>query len=62
MRGELREWCEDLLSPETIRRQGYVDASMVGRMWHEYLDGETNWNYYLWDVLMLQAWLAEWEA
>lgn len=61
MRNELREWCEDLLSPETIRRQGFVDADMVGRMWREYLDGETNWNYYLWDVLMFQAWLAEGE-
>lgn len=61
MGNELQEWCEDLLSPETIRRQGFIDAGMVGRMWREYLNGETNWNYYLWDVLMFQAWLAEWE-
>lgn len=61
MREDLREWCEDLLSPEHIRKQGYIDANMVERMWREYLDGQTNWNYYLWDVLMFQAWLAEWE-
>ncbi len=61
MRSELREWCEDLLNPNVIKRQGYLNPDMVARMWREYLDGETNWNYYLWDVLMFQAWLAEWE-
>lgn len=57
MRNELREWCEDLLSPDVIRRQGVIDADMVEVMWKGYLNGETNWNYYLWDVLMFQAWL-----
>lgn len=61
MRSELREWCEDMLSADTIRRQGIIDADMVTRMWREYLDGETNWNYYLWDVLMFQAWYERWE-
>jgi asparagine synthase (glutamine-hydrolysing) len=57
MREDLRGWCEDLLSPDAIRRGGYVDAELVARMWREYLAGETNWHYYLWDVLMFQAWL-----
>lgn len=59
MRTELREWCEDLLNLDVIRGQGYLDADMVGRMWNEYLAGESNWNYYLWDVLMFQAWLEQ---
>jgi asparagine synthase (glutamine-hydrolysing) len=57
MREDLRGWCEDLLSPDAIRRGGYVDAELVARMWREYLAGETNWHYYLWDVLMFQAWV-----
>ena len=57
MRGELREWCEALLSYETIKRQGYIDADAVRGMWRAYLAGEDNWNYYLWDVLMFQSWL-----
>ena len=61
MRNELREWCDDLLSPSVIRSQGYLDADLVERMWREYLAGETNWNYYLWDILMFQAWLENWE-
>jgi len=60
LRGELRQWADDLLSPAAIRRQGYLDAGRVERMWREYLAGEDNWNYYLWDVLMFQAWLEMW--
>jgi asparagine synthase (glutamine-hydrolysing) len=59
MRSDLREWCEDLLSPSMIRQQGLIDPAMVERIWRDYLNGETNWNYYLWDILMFQAWLAE---
>lgn len=62
LRGELRQWADDLLSPATIRRQGFLDAAMVERMWRGYLAGEDNWNYYLWDVLMFQAWLGEWRS
>jgi asparagine synthase (glutamine-hydrolysing) len=60
MRNELREWCGDLLNTDTLRRQGYLDADKVARMWKEYLSGESNWHYYLWDVLMFQAWLEAW--
>ncbi|WP_026167556.1 asparagine synthase (glutamine-hydrolyzing) [Desulfovibrio oxyclinae] len=60
MRNELREWCEDMLSPEAIARQGFIDPKMVERMWNEFLGGETDWNYYLWDILMFQSWLEEW--
>lgn len=62
MRKELREWCEDLLSPSSLKRQGYINAALVEKMWREYTAGETNWNYYLWDVLMFQAWMEKWEA
>jgi asparagine synthase (glutamine-hydrolysing) len=59
LRNELREWCESLLDPRRIREQGYIDDRFVTRMWNEYLSGQNNWHYYLWDVLMFQAWLAE---
>jgi asparagine synthase (glutamine-hydrolysing) len=59
LRGELRPWAEDLLSPELLRRQGLLDAQFVARIWREYLAGEGNWSHVLWDVLMFQAWLAQ---
>jgi asparagine synthase (glutamine-hydrolysing) len=58
LRGELKPWAADLLSPAGIRAQGLLDADFVARMWREYLAGEDNWSHCLWDVLMFQAWLA----
>lgn len=60
LRKELRDWCEELLSPQRIKAQGYLDAAKVERMWSRYLQGEDYWHHYLWDVLMFQAWLAKW--
>lgn len=61
MRDELHEWCADLLNTDTIKRQGFIDADMVRKMWEAYRAGETNWHYYLWDVIMFQAWLEKWK-
>lgn len=59
LRSELREWAEDLLKPEKLRQQGYFNEPMVTEKWQEHLSGARNWQYYLWDVLMFQAWLRE---
>ncbi len=59
LRGPLRQWASDLLAEECVRADGYIDHAMVSRMWREYLGGQDHWSYYLWDVLMFQAWLRE---
>ncbi|MDD3312791.1 asparagine synthase (glutamine-hydrolyzing) [Pseudodesulfovibrio sp.] len=59
---ELRDWCESLLDEGRMREQGYLDAGAVRRIWRDYLAGQGNWYYYLWDVLMFQAWLDRWAA
>lgn len=53
---ELRQWAEALLSPERIRREGYLDAEVVSSLWNEYTEGGV-WRAQIWYILMFEAWL-----
>jgi asparagine synthase (glutamine-hydrolysing) len=56
LRGPLRAWADDLLSPERLRRGGLLDPAPIAAKWSEHRRGERNWHYHLWDVLMFEAW------
>ncbi len=59
LRGPLREWAEDLLSPSSLQNGGLLRSEPIQQKWQEHLSGRRNWQYLLWDVLMLQAWQRE---
>ena len=59
LRGPLREWAEELLRPQRLQDEGYLEPGTVGNLWQEHLSGRTDRQYELWDVLMFQAWLQE---
>lgn len=60
LRGPLRDWAETLLGERRLRDSGLLDAAKVRQRWSEHLQGRRNWQYPLWDVLMLEAWLERW--
>jgi asparagine synthase (glutamine-hydrolysing) len=58
LRGPLREWAEDLLSRESLRRKGFFNPDPIREKWKEHLSGARNWEYPLWNALMFQDWLS----
>ncbi|MEB3295662.1 MAG: asparagine synthase (glutamine-hydrolyzing) [Synechococcales bacterium] len=57
LRHELRDWAADLLNPDRLKQEGFFNADHVQQKWQEHQSGERNWQSYLWDILMFQAWL-----
>jgi asparagine synthase (glutamine-hydrolysing) len=62
LRGPLRDWANSLLDSKRIREAGLLDADVVQRAWQDHLSGFQNYQYPLWDVLMLEAWRNRWGA
>jgi asparagine synthase (glutamine-hydrolysing) len=55
LRGPLRAWAEDLLSPARLA-DGLLNAAEVRRLWDEHQAGRANRDTVLWSLLMFQAW------
>lgn len=62
LRGPLRDWAEDLLNEDRLRREGFFNPAPIRRKWREHLERKADWHYLLWDVLMFQSWLAKYPS
>ena len=59
LRGPLRDWASDLLSPEFLSADGLLDPQPILKLWHSHLSGR-NHQHALWNILMFQAWRQHW--
>jgi asparagine synthase (glutamine-hydrolysing) len=57
LKGPLRDWAEDLLSPLRLELEGYLQPIPIRKRWNEHLAGKNRWHYALWNALMFQSWL-----
>ncbi len=58
LRGPLREWAEDLLDENRLRREGYLNPVPIRKKWMEHLQNQKDWQYALWYALVFQDWLS----
>lgn len=61
LRGPLRDWAEGLLAPDRLRREGWLNADAVARMWKDALAGKVYVDG-IWSALMFQGWKENWVA
>jgi len=56
LRGPLKGWADDLLDPAAMVQAGFLDPMPIQVKWDEHLSGRRNWQHFLWNVLMFEAW------
>ena len=57
LRGPLKDWAESLLDEKRLHQEGFFNVEFVRDKWLEHLNGNRNWSFQLWNVLIFQAWL-----
>jgi asparagine synthase (glutamine-hydrolysing) len=62
LKGPLKEWAADLLDPHAMSRAGFLDPAPIQEKWAEHLSGRRNWQHFLWNVLMFEAWRRAYPA
>ncbi len=62
LRGPLRDWAEDLMNKAGLVADGIFDAEAVRLLWLEFLRGDDRRYYFIWNLLMFQAWHRRWSG
>ncbi len=60
LRNELRPLLDEYLSPERVRREGFLKPEGVTRLIDEHLAGARDHQYRLWSLLVFGMWRERW--
>ncbi|AWM28352.1 asparagine synthase (glutamine-hydrolyzing) [Sinorhizobium fredii] len=60
LRGPLRAWADEMLSPSRLQRDGIFRAEPIVSRWKAHLAGRIDWGPQLWAVLMFNLWHDRW--
>ena len=58
-RGPLKEWAEDLISENLLKKYNLIDSKIVQNIWNEHLSGKKNNEHALWSILIFQSWCQD---
>jgi asparagine synthase (glutamine-hydrolysing) len=56
LRGELREYVEEVLFSQRSRQRGYFNEKSIEKIWKRHLHGITDYSAHIWTLLMLELW------
>lgn len=60
LRGDLRQWADELLAVDQLAEQGVFSAEQVDRLWRDFKYGKSGAEHLLWSLLMFQLWYRQW--
>jgi asparagine synthase (glutamine-hydrolysing) len=60
LRGPLRDWAEDLMNEAGLHADDIFDVEAIRSLWAEFLSGSDRSYYFIWNILMFQAWHRRW--
>ena len=56
LRGDLKEWAEDLLSYDALNSYSVLNKDHIRNIWKQHLSENNNHEYDIWSVLMFIEW------
>jgi asparagine synthase (glutamine-hydrolysing) len=56
LRTQLRDAVYDILMSRSSRDRGYFKESAVEELLKQHMSGERNWQFHLWNLLVLELW------
>ena len=52
----VRGWAQQLVDPARLKADGLLDAEQITQLWQQHQSGSFDRSYYLWNVIVFQAW------